>query len=156
MNNIQLDGDINYNINNLICQLNIDYYETLSIYLLKSNGDNSWLLKYIDNLNKNKNKNININTNTNTNNESEVLNDDTLYKKSWNKLNVIHKIIKIKEFVNNIKLDNELDKTNLKNKLIELIHNKNLTKKEKVKYDQINGKIISLIDLQYIDGKYII
>ena len=60
------------------------------------------------------------------------------------------------QFVNNIKLDNELDKTNLKNKLIELIHNKNLTKKEKVKYDQINGKIISLIDLQYIDGKYII
>jgi hypothetical protein len=35
-----------------------------------------------------------------------------------------------------------------------LVKNKILSKKEQVKYDEINGKIISLVNLQYTDNKY--
>ena len=83
-----------------------------------------------------------------------IFNDNDIYKKSWTKLNNIHKIIKIKEFVNNIKFDNENNRTKLKDELVELIKNKTLTKKNKIKYDEINGKITSLTNLQYKDGNY--
>lgn len=87
-------------------------------------------------------------------NTDYIFNDNDIYKKSWTKLNNIHKIIKIKEFVNNIKFDNENNRNKLKDELVELIKNKTLTKKNKIKYDDVNGKIISLTNLQYKDGNY--
>ena len=38
--------------------------------------------------------------------------------------------------------------------MVTLVKTKILTKKEKVKYDEVNGKIISLTNLQYKNGKY--
>ena len=87
-------------------------------------------------------------------NHKQIFSDDSLYKKSWTKLNAIHKILKIKEFVNNLKINSEKERFQLRDDLIELIKLKVLTKKEKVSYDEINGKIISLVDLQYKNGKY--
>jgi len=80
--------------------------------------------------------------------------DDYLYQKPWTKLTAIHKIIKIKEFVNNLQIKNEGEKQKIKDKLVELIKNKTLTKKESVIYDFAKAKIISINALKFIEGKY--
>ena len=51
-------------------------------------------------------------------------------------------------------MDSEKDRVKLKDELVVLIKEKILTKKENVKYDEVNGKIISLPNLQYKNGKY--
>ena len=94
------------------------------------------------------------NSSSETENHKQIFADEDLYKKSWQKLNSIHKILKIKEFVNNLKMDSEKDKIKLKDELVGLIKDKVLTNKEKVKHDEVNGKIISLPNLQYKNGKY--
>ena len=82
--------------------------------------------------------------------------DDYIYRKSWNKLNSIHKIIKIKEFVNNLQSDDIEMKKNLKIKLVNMIKDKQLTKKNDINYDSTNGCVLSIPILQYTDNKYII
>ena len=90
-----------------------------------------------------------------TNTETEtILTDDYVYKKLWNKLNNIHKIIKIKEFVNGIVIDDLEMKKLLKNQLVNMIKDKKLTKKSDIEYDHINGKIISIPSLQFKQNKY--
>jgi hypothetical protein len=84
--------------------------------------------------------------------ESEKI--DYLYLKPWVKLTLIHKIIKIKEFVNSLDLSDENEIDELKDKLIELIKDKTI--KIKVNYDQTKGKIISISHLSFENGKYII
>ena len=148
---------LNEYINNL--KLNYDNNEKLSetqnsinkIESQNKNIDSDYLL-YKNSESENKN-----NTNTSyfdSKGTDYIFNDNEIYKKSWTKLNNIHKIIKIKEFVNNIKFDNENNRNKLKDELVELIKNKTLTKKNKIKYDEENGKIISLTNLQYKDGNY--
>ena len=97
---------------------------------------------------------LDLNTTIESDNHKQIFSDDTLYKKSWTKLNAIHKILKIKEFVNNLKINSEKERIQLRDDLIELIKLKVLTKKEKVNYDEVNGKIISLVNLQYKNEKY--
>ena len=91
---------------------------------------------------------INDNTkNEKTNSDSEkykdIFSDNSLYKKPWNKLNPIHKNLKLKEFVNNLQI-NENEKKVLNDKFSELIKSKVLTKKENITYDEINGKILEI------------
>ena len=81
-------------------------------------------------------------------------NSDYLYLKSWNKLTLIHKIIKIKEFVTNLNINDINEKDILKEKLIELIKNKNLIKNNKINYDSTKGKIISISCLLHTNNKY--
>ena len=81
-------------------------------------------------------------------------NSDYLYLKPWNKLTLIHKIIKIKEFVTNLNINNIEEKEILKEKLIELIKNKNLIKNNKINYDSAKGKIISISCLLHNNNKY--
>jgi hypothetical protein len=95
---------------------------------------------FVNNLIKNldtKQTNINILT------ETEKTEDDYLYKKPWNRLNMVHKIIKIKEFVNskNISLEN---KNSLIQKLTLMIKSKKLQKVSDVEYNQELMKIISI------------
>jgi hypothetical protein len=80
--------------------------------------------------------------------------EDYVYKKSWNKLNIIHKKIKMEEFVNNLTMDDLEIKKHLKNQLVLMIKNKKLTKKNEVEYDAINGKIISIPSLKYKNNNY--
>ncbi len=89
------------------------------------------------------------------NTETDVLSENTdyLYMKPWTRLNQIHKIIKIKEFINNLQILNK-EKELLKNELIELIKLK--SKKNKIIYDEEKGKIISISCLVYNNGKYIL
>jgi hypothetical protein len=138
----------------IINKLEHKYYSSLNTCLIKNNSEVEWLTKHINKLNGIANDNTE--TQLVKKNENIVLNnnDENLYKKSWSKLNAIHKIIKIKEFVNNIKFDNDEAKENLKNELVDLIKTNILTKKDKIIYDSENGKIISIKNLQYKDGLY--
>ena len=79
-----------------------------------------------------------------------------LYQKPWTKLTPIHKIIKIKEFVNKLLINDEEEKQILKDKLVEMVKNKSLTKKESVNYDSVKSKVVSITKLKYENGKYII
>ena len=81
-------------------------------------------------------------------------NTEYLFQKQWNKLNLVHKKIKIKEFVNALELKDENQKQIIRDKLIALLDNKTLTKKDSVLYDVAKAKIISIPMLQFKDGKY--
>ena len=143
-------------VDTIINKLEHIYYTSLNTSLSKNNIDIEWLTGYINKLNDV----VNTDTETQTAKKNENIvvdqqnDDNNLYKKSWSKLNAIHKIIKLKEFVNNIKIENAVDRENLKDELINLVKAKILTKKDKIIYDEENGKIISLKNLQYKDGKY--
>ena len=86
---------------------------------------------------------------------NDCLENNDLYKKPWTKLNQIHKILKIKEFVNGMNITSEKQSEELKDTLIELVKLKILSKKENVKYNEIEGKIIELPHLECQNGKYI-
>lgn len=145
-------------------KLDLKYYKSLQYYLNKNSNEIEWLNEHINNLNNQLQDDKNSETQTEKNKEHElsyetenhkqIFSDEELYKKPWVKLNSIHKILKIKEFVNSIKLDSEQDRIELRDQLIDLVKIKVLTKKEKVKYDDVNGKIIALTNLQYKNGKY--
>lgn len=154
-------------MNILINKYQIKYYKNILNNLEKNNIENDLKYAIIDHLNKLDNFTITetINNTTEINekiSDSSILYEETntmsdeynLYKKSWSKLNSIHKILKIKEFVNNLNIKSDVEKQIIKDKLIELVKNKTLTKKGKIIYDEINGKIISIPDLQYNNGTY--
>nr|QFG74503.1 MAG: hypothetical protein [Megaviridae environmental sample] len=75
---------------------------------------------------------------------SDILySEDYIYKKNWNKLNNIHKMIKIKEYINNnLNLSNN-EKNTLVDQFEELIKSKKL-KKNDIFYDVNNAKILSI------------
>lgn len=87
--------------------------------------------------------------------KSETKNDDYYYKKPWNKLNIVHKRIKIKEFINTLMITKE-KKKELYNKFTSLLNSKKLTKKNDVEYDSINGKIITIPILKFKNEEYVI
>lgn len=129
-------------------KLESSYYNSLNTTLSKNNIEITWITDHINKLNGSdikKNEIISL---------EKPSDDENLYKKSWSKLNTIHKIIKIKDFVNFIKFDNESDREKLKEELVNLIKTKILTKKDKINYDEVNGKIISIKNLQYKEGTY--
>jgi hypothetical protein len=160
------------NIDTIIKNMEIKYYQNIQYTLNKNNLEYDWLNKHVEMLN-NCIEISDIEENT-TENEikkdivsgdasnisveetvhEQIFADEDLYKKPWTKINAIHKILKIKEFVNNLKISSDQDKTELNDHLVSLVKNKVLSKKEQVKYDEINGKIISLVNLQYTNGKY--
>ena len=139
------------NIDIINNKLQTKYYSSLNTTLTKSNRDVEWLKNYINILN---NPEIQFTQDNKNITDSKDNNINNLYTKSWTKLNIIHKNIKIKEFVNNINCINENEKNILKDELINLLKSKVLTKKDTIVYDEENGKIKSIINLQYKDGKY--
>lgn len=163
------------NLEKLKNNFEIKYYKNIIKYCKKTNNSNIKLFeKYVDNLDNTtkiisesdtdsicsiKKSNIEKD-NTNDNNSSEskeiVYSDDYLYKKNWTKLSSVHKIIKIKEFVSHLLIDKKEDKEKLKNDLAILVKNRYLTKKDKVKYDEVKGKVIAIPVLSYKNGKYFI
>jgi hypothetical protein len=98
----------------------------------------------------------NIETVTENVTETEQISvtDDFVYKKPWNKLNSVHKVIKIKEFINTMSIDDIEMKKHLRTQLIDMIKKKKLTKKNDVEYDHVNGKILSIPALQYKNNNY--
>ena len=93
-------------------------------------------------------------TKNDTSDSNLEFSDDYLYKKPWTKLAAIHKIIKVKEFVQKLIINKNEDREKLKDSLITLVNNKKLTKKDMVKYDSVNGRIIGIPNLKYSNGRY--
>jgi hypothetical protein len=145
------------NINILKKKLEIKYYNALIKTLKNNNMNYDRLNDIVLKLNENIMETIDETEEVPVTNEKplQIFTDDTLYKKPWNKLNSIHKILKIKEFVNSLNIKSPQEKESLKDELVNLIKLKVLTKKETINYDEDNGKINSLINLQYKNGKYI-
>ena len=163
--------DLTIDYESLRNQIYIQYINNLIKVCEKNNINKNELLKRLEDLQKKKDDQISetkmaikkSKSNTNlTNTDSPIpptpiqYNDDYLYQKPWTKLTAIHKIIKIKEFVNQLLIDNQNDKQSLKDTLIEMVKNKTLTKKETVNYDSVNCKVISITQLKYKGGKYLI
>ena len=148
-------------INQILKNLKKNYYESLLTSLSKNSNANTihinFLNKTIDGETVSTETAVETaqETATETVESKNSSDNNELYTKPWNKLNPIHKILKIKEFVNNLKNTNDSNKAELKDELSALVKTKVLTKKEKVNYDEKNGKIISLVCLQYKEGKYI-
>ena len=131
--------------------LNIKYYTNLINTCQKNNIESSFLEIIKNSLLL---QNTNINTISDTE-KSETIekseNIDYLYTKSWNKLNQIHKVIKIKEFINSLEIK-ENDKEELRENLIDMLKDKK--NKNKINYDEVKCKIINIPLLTFIDGKY--
>ena len=73
--------------------------------------------------------------------ESNV--DDFMYKKPWNKLNIIHKIIKMKEFVNELNIEDSEMKKHLKNQLVTmLIQYQDYINEEYIIINKLKNKLI--------------
>jgi len=92
----------------------------------------------------------------NTISESETDNtytDEYVYKKEWNKLNKIHKTIKLKEFINNLEIKTTVKDT-LIQEIIKLVKENKLTQKKTVNYDSNKGIVQSIPSLKFINNKY--
>lgn len=138
-----------YNLESLQLNLQISYLNNLILAASKYNIDITHVSNFLDKLTNKELENYTI-----TEKASETSHIDYLYLKSWSKLTIIHKIIKIKEFINNLDINGENEKEELKDKLIEIIKDKK--KKIKINYDEAKGKVISIQQLTFENGKYII
>ena len=84
--------------------------------------------------------------------ETETM--DYLYLKPWTKLTQIHKVIKIKEFVNGLDISNDNEKEILKDKIIGQIKEKKA--KNKINYDEMKGQILSISNLSFDKNEYVL
>jgi hypothetical protein len=141
-----------YNFEKIKLLLNVKYYKNL-INACNKNNINSSFLENKKNSLLNDEHTYNVSSGELSITETELVSEniDYLYTKSWNKLNQIHKVIKIKEFINNLEI-NERDKEALKDQLIEI--SKDKKKKNKINYDEVKCKIINVSSLIFTDGKY--
>lgn len=76
--------------------------------------------------------------------------DEYLFKRPWNKLELVHKKIKLDEYIKNYLFkcsDENLEE--IKKKLFNDLNNKKLNSIKKVNYDPISSKIISIVNLVY-------
>lgn len=147
-------------LNILKNNLNLNYYKNLKKNCKNCDINENFLTEIIDNLENDLSKNessIEESELKSENNNNEVIySEDYVYKKPWTKLNSVHKIIKIKEFVSKLLIEDKNDKIELINRLKFLVKNKIITKKDKVNYDKLKGRIISIPDLVYKNKKYYI
>ena len=149
------------NIETIKDRLDLKYYKSIIKCLEKNGINNEWLHQHLENLTtKNIPENLDEtvsekpNTSSETDNYKQIFDSDNLYNKPWSKLNAIHKSIKIKEYVNSLKMNSEEERRQLKDELLVLIKTKVLTKKENVNYNENEGKILEIPKLQYKNGKY--
>ncbi len=134
------------------------YYKNLDIYAKKHKididlPDYKIIKEAIDTIQENDITEQNTPTEVITETDG-VYTEDFVYKKPWNKMNIIHKKIKLEEFVNNLDIEDLEMKKHLKSQFISMLKNKKLTKKNEVEYDPVNGKIISIPSLKYKNNNY--
>lgn len=144
-----------YNLETIQSNLKIKYINNLINGCNKSNIDTTELSTYLDKLTIQQTDAYTVTEkNVETEKETEKSSIEYLYLKPWTKLTIIHKIIKIKEFVNNLDINNDTEKEELKDNLIELIKNKKT--KNKINYDATKGQVLSISELSFENGKYVI
>tara|TARA_A100001015_G_scaffold320028_1_gene444944 strand:+ start:862 stop:1305 length:444 start_codon:yes stop_codon:yes gene_type:complete len=132
-----------------------NYYQNLLEITNKLDIDNNWIKKNINNFTEE--LTITESENVESSESKDVMfSEDYLYKKAWNKLSNVHKIIKLKEFVKKLPIKKDEDVKELIKTLNYLVKKKKLTRKDQVNYDSINGQVISIPNLQYKNGKYFV
>jgi hypothetical protein len=139
-------------INTFNKMLTLNYYKSLIEFSNKKNinDDISWLTDYYNNLFDN-----NISSKTSSESDCKSFFEDiNLYKKPWQKLNNIHKNIKIREFVNRFGITDSIEKSEMADKLINLIKTNKINKND-IDYDEINGYILAIPKLVYDNNCYI-
>jgi hypothetical protein len=139
------------------CKLDLIYYKNMLNTSKKLKIKNNFIEDIIEKLENNENSIEDSESKvSDVQNTPIIYSEDYVYKKPWTKLASVHKIIKMKEFVNKLFIEDYEDKKELIKKLKLLVKNKILTKKDKVNYDKIKGRIISIPDLVYKNNKYYI
>jgi hypothetical protein len=141
-----------YNIEDIKKNLKIKYLNNLLNILDQKSINYDIIKKEINKLDYLENDYYSItekNIDSEKKNNSEKI--DYLYLKPWSKLTLIHKIIKIKEFINNLQMDNN-SKDKLKDELVDIIKNKKI--KNKINYDESIGKILSIPILSFENNNY--
>ena len=132
-------------LNILKNNLNLNYYKNLKKSCKNLNINYNFITEMIENIENTLSKNESsveeseLKSDNNNNNNNLIYSEDYVYKKPWTKLNSVHKIIKIKEFVSKLLIEDKNDKIELINKLKLLVKNKIITKKDKVNYDKLKG-----------------
>ena len=79
--------------------------------------------------------------------------EEGYFYKPWNKMSTVHKIIKIKEYVSNLDLENSA-KINLLRYLKTALKEKKISKNEQVIYNITKAKIISIPKLNLNNNKF--
>lgn len=144
-----------YNLESIQLNLRIKYLNNLINGCSKSDIDTSNIKKLLQSLSNQELESYSVTEKLiETEKVSETQHVDYLYLKPWNKLTLIHKIIKIKEFTNNLDIKDTSEKEELKDKLIDLLKSKTI--KNKINYDETKGKVISISQLSFNNGKYLI
>tara|TARA_B110000971_G_C19878526_1_gene439558 strand:- start:147 stop:593 length:447 start_codon:yes stop_codon:yes gene_type:complete len=144
-----------YNLESIQLNLKIKYLNNIINGCNKSDIDTSNVKKLLQSLSNQELESYSVTEKIiETEKVSETQHVDYLYLKPWNKLTLIHKIIKIKEFTNNLDIKDTSEKEELKDKLIELLKSKSI--KNKINYDETKGKVISISQLSFDNGKYLI
>jgi hypothetical protein len=144
-----------YNLESIQLNLRIKYLNNLINGCSKSDIDTSNVKKLLQSLSNQELESYSVTEKLiETEKVSETQHVDYLYLKPWNKLTLIHKIIKIKEFTNNLDIKDTSEKEELKDKLIDLLKSKTI--KNKINYDETKGKVISISQLSFNNGKYLI
>lgn len=144
-----------FHFENIKENLYLKYLNNLKISSNKLSIDTQLLNIKINDLNNaliSENKSPTIISDVNSDTDILSENTDYLFLKPWSKLNQIHKVIKIKEFLNNLECQSK-EKDSLKEQLIDFVKTK---KKIKFTYDEAKGKIISISALSFANGKYFI
>lgn len=142
--------DLEYYQNNM----NLSYYINLKKYNTDSNVEKI-IDEKIDSLkNLLKETSDSINEEKNSELESKLSEtEESYFYKPWNKMSTVHKIIKLKEYVSNLELENNI-KIKLINYLKNALKNKKITKNDQVIYNISKAKIISIPKLELSDNKF--
>jgi len=150
LESLQLNLNIKY-LNNIIngcSKLNINC-ENIKKKLSKLNNDAQDIQSYSISEQK-----IKMVTDMNEKGITETETIDYLYLKPWSKLTQIHKVIKIKEFINNLNISDQIEKENITCKLIDQIKERKI--KNKINYDDSKGKILFISNLLLENNKYVL
>lgn len=114
-------------------------------------------VNYLYNYNDNKDKVKDV-LEKNPSNVSERIKNitDLVYLQEWKKLHIINKKIKIEEFIEKLKTEeNNSNLNEIKKKIIENLYNKKLSNKD-IQYDKINGKILDILCIIKEDDKFVL
>ena len=79
--------------------------------------------------------------------------DSLIYKRYWHKLKSFHQKVKLREYVENLKISKESRKEKLIKDLYDAVDLKILTKKGSVEYDPFSYCIKSIVGFEYDDKK---
>ena len=132
--------------NNIITDFKNIYYSNLLFAANKENIDPE-LIKVLHNEKESINKELDkeqVDNNLNLSESNATESNNFLYQKPWTKLNLIHKVIKIKEYLVSMGVDDSETRNNMKDDIITMIKDK----KTKINYDSKSLKILEITGLK--------